>query len=381
MLTRLFSIALLTAVFGLLQSGCDVPVVATEGTEPPSTYIAGTLRIDAELAALGPAILLRFDCDNPPPPSGSGTPVDFIVLSEDSLSAGDASFIFPSVPGGTCSIVTGFVDQDRDFHYDYGVTSQATAGDLLATVETVVTGSLEEGTDYIEPVESVILRADTEVPLDPPGFELVDPLSGEPAAPIMNLGSTVGTTAQVLVEVSAAEIRTSAMDVDASQLTLVFGPDGDGDGLPDDLNGDSLPDVLWPQVLVRRLDPLDPTGLSVQEPGVLLPGIVVPLDASDPLNPDTNLVMVAAAAGVPLDGQTPLSVEQLTVAIPPLVVTDTEPLTLAAIEEVAASGVDVVGDYQVLVMNISGQRWMLPNALADLGLDSQAVTFEVRDQD
>jgi len=378
-MTRFHCLGLLAVVALCVPVGCDVPVVPTEGTESPATYIAGTLRLVGNEIS-GPAILLRFDCDNPPPPVGSGAPVDFVVVPETALDSDEAPFIFPSVPPETCSLLTGFVDGDRDFHYDYAVTSQATAGDIAVTTETVVTASSEEGSDYIPPSVGVLLRAETEVPLEPPSFELRDPVLGEVVAPAVELGPTVGTTPQVLVEVAATEIHSSAMDVDQPVLTLVFGPDGDEDGLPDDLDGDGLPDVLWPRVLVRRLDPLDPAGLAVQDPGVLLPGLVVPLDVADPLNPETNLALAAANLGLPFDGATPFLVDRLTVLVPPLVVTELDPLTTAPIEEVAASGVAVVGRYQVLVMNSTGQRWSLPNALADLGLEAQAAAFEVLDE-
>ena len=138
-----------------------------------------------------------------------------------------------------------------------------------------------------------------------------------------------------------------------------------------------MPDVVWPQVLVRRLDPNAPSGLEVEEPGVLLPGVVLSVNPLDTTDAESNLTALAAAQGIPFDGQTPLLRSELIVAAAPQVVTNLEPLELVSLDAVYASGGEVTGGYQVLVMNSTGQLWNLPNELTAYGIDGQDGRLEV----
>ena len=112
---------------------------------------------------------------------------------------------------------------------------------------------------------------------------------------------------------------------------------------------------------------------------MVLPGVVMSLDPTDPMNPETNLVLQALGAGLPLDGVTPMQLPSMILAVPGLVVTSIDPLLLTPIESVAATGVEVTGQYRLMVMNPNGQLWYVPNELGSLGLESQAGVFEVVD--
>ena len=80
---------------------------------------------------------------------------------------------------------------------------------------------------------------------------------------------------------------------------------------------------------------------------------------------------------MPIDGESILPATRLTVLVPGLVVTSLEPLELAPLEEIAASGVEVIGRYQLLVMNSTGQTWSLPNELSQYGDGGQALPLLV----
>jgi hypothetical protein len=363
-----------------LAAACAVPQGGTDATPPASTYVSGTLRIDdgsGSTAPGGSAVLFRYACDDPPPPQGSGLPDDFLVVPEEEFHEGEARWTFPTVPGGLCILLTGFVDRDRDFHYALGVTAQPTAGDLGISAVPVQTAAAEPGSQWIEPSTGVLLRAELPVPLERPVFVYADLTTGE-AGGAMTLGPVPGTTANSYLELSATPLETELVEAGQPYFTVILEADGDGDGWPDDNNGDGAPDVRYPRVLLFRLDPEDPSGLTRAEPTTLLPGVVLPLHIEDPFDLSSNLVLQAMATGLPFDGATPMLATSLRVVVPPLIVTDIASAATAPAEPFHATVSPVDGDYQVLVMNSSGQVWNLPNELGALGLlESQATRFVV----
>jgi hypothetical protein len=370
----------LLAVLLLLPSlvGCTVPIEANLSTPTPATWIGGTVRLDdGSDEAGGPAILFRFDCAAPPPPLGSGTPLDFVVVPEDHFDAGSAPFVFPLVPAGSCSLLGGFVDRDRDFHYAYSVAAQASRGDLGIGASIVQVGTVEPGSDWVEPVQGLLLRADTEVPLERPAFVPRAIPSGVVESPALLLDEAGLSQADALFLLGSTDIESDLVDVSAPVFTVVFAPDGDGDGVADDLNGDGLPDVVWPKVVIRRLDPEDPQGLSLSDPPIQLAAVVLSVNPANPAAPETDLIGQALALGIPFDGESVLPATSLAVVVPGLVVTSLEPLELSPIGDVAASGSEVLGSYQLLVMNSTGQTWSLPNELSQYGDDDQGLSLRV----
>ncbi len=369
---------LLAAVTLLLLPACEVPVAGNTYTPEPATYISGTVRLDdGSDEPGGPAILFRFDCAAPPPPAGTGSPLDFVVVAEESFEAGSAPFTFPLVPATSCHIIGGFVDRDRDFHYAYSVTSQASAGDLAVSARVVEIGEAAEGGEWIEPATGLVLRAETLIPLERPAFEPTGLLSSEAAAPTLSLDPTGQPLADALFQLRSHEVRSDFVDVTAPVFTVVFAPDGDGDGLPDDLNGDTLPDFLWPKLVIRRLDPSDATSQTFSDPPVHLAAVLLPLNPLDSEDTESDLLTQALGLGIPMDGVSILPATRLTVLVPGLVVTSLEPLEMVPLGEIASSGVEVTGRYQLLVMNSTGQTWSLPNELSLYGDSSQALPLLV----
>ena len=375
--------SLLALAAALLLVACDVPIRPTDQTPEPATRIEGTIEVAVSNGLpLGPAVLTRYDCDDPPPPLGSGRPVDFLIVPQDDFWQGSAPFVFPSVPAETCSLLAGFIDRDRDFHYALTITGQATAGDVWLDAVQVVTGAVEED-EWIEPSLDIRVRAERLVEYDRPVFTIRPwevPIGDDDVVevmPFMEVGAEPGTTPTVFFALDTTTFTTDLLEVSDPSFAVILGTDLDGDGMPDDDNGDTVPDVDKPTVLLTKLDPEDP--LTEVDPPVVLPGVVMSLDPTDPMNPATNLVMQALGAGLPLDGVTPMQLPSMILAVPGLVVTSLDPLLLTPIESVAASGVEVTGHYRLMVMNPNGQLWYVPNELSALGLADQGATFEVTD--
>ena len=357
---------------------CEVQVAGNAYTPEPASYISGSVRLDdGSVEPGGPAILFRFDCDAPPPPQGAGSPADFVVVPESSFDAGAAEFVFPLVPPTSCHIIAGFVDRDRDFHYAYSVTAQASAGDLSISPRVVEIGAAVAGTEWIEPVVGVLLRAETPVPLERPAFEPIAADSGEVVAPSLLIDPAGQPLGDALFLVSAHEVRSDLVDVVAPVFTVVFAADGDEDGLPDDLNDDTLPDILWPKVVIRRLEPSDPNGQEIADPLVHLAALVLPLNPLQPEDGETNLLAQALSSGQAFDGVSALLAHRIAVLVPGLAVVSPEPLELVPLSELASSGVAVTGRYQLLLMNSTGQTWSLPNELSQSGDLNQGLAMTV----
>jgi hypothetical protein len=317
-------------------------------------------------------VVFRYDCAAPPPPLGSGRPLDFLLVPESRFEGGSAVFAFSSVPPESCSLILGFVDVDDDFHYALDITAQPSFGDIALSSAERSTAAVSDGVDFIEPPVPVTLRPTAIYDHDRPAFRM----GGDGSAPQMVLGSAPGTTAPLRVDLLATSLNTDVLRLEDPAFDVVFGSDADADGVPDDDNGDGLPDVDWPRVFVERLDPEDPSGATLSDPPVSLPGVVMVVDPE--ASPEEyNLLAAAAAAGVPLDETGLLATTEIRIYVPGLVITSLDPLELTPIESVATSGVPVTGSYSVLVMNPDGRLWTLPNVLAGMGLPSQGQVIEV----
>ena len=353
--------------------GCDVPIEPREHTAEPATVISGTIELgDFGPESGGDAVLFRYDCVSPPPPLGTGRPVDFLLVPESRFDEGRAAFVFSSVPPEVCSLILGFIDVDGDFHYALDIAAQPSAGDLGLDSVQRVTGGIEDDLDFIAPPSPVTLRPTSVYGHDRPAFRV----AGQDDEIEMLLGTEPGTTPPVRLDLVSAILTTDLLRLEEPAFDVVFGADGDGDGRPDDGNGDTLPDVDWPKVYVQRLDPGDPTGATLADPPVLLPGVVMAVDP-EAQSSEYSLLAEAEALGVALDETGLLVTTEIRVYVPALVVTSLDPVEVTPLESVAASGVPVGGAYSILVMNPDGRLWQLPNVLAGLGVSSQGVAVEV----
>jgi hypothetical protein len=279
----------------------------------------------------GNAIVFLFKADDPPPPEGSGSPVSFVVVSAHDLfhdiPAGvpgtfAAPFTIPTVPPGTYQI-RAFLDSHASFNPTIDLLNQPTAGDV--------------GGGYVDPATAAFLPVT--VAMDQSSSEItvvlgVNILDERPAFAITSTPSiTVPFATFAHLQITAHPIRRSVIDMDPTRTRFrVEFVDENHDGIPDDKNGDHLPDV-YPLVLLERTDPVDPLGT------IIVPCIVDPypyLDRIAATGSATTSVLEAIVPPVAI--QRGASGDQLLDGIPP-------------------------GTYAVIVVSGAGQTWQVPNAL------------------
>lgn len=367
---------------------CEVPLSPiTEGdaytTPDPSTYISGTIEVldGITTAPGGPAILFRFDCDAPPPPAGTSGPVDMVAIPESAFVSGRADFTIPGVPADSCSLLTGYLDRDGDFDLLFSVTTQPTAGDVAFVSQEVTIGPAS-ATGWVTPVEGLQIRAQTLVPLDKPYFEAVfrnyepEPENPEGLLFDFELGSLGGTQ---FIELYADSVSSDIQDIDNSLFTVVFAPDLDEDGLPDDLSGTGFADLIFPTVIFRKLDESDPTGLTLDEENpIIIPMSGMPSDPFNIFDTEFNMLAIASELGLPFDGVAQFTSDRLLLAMQELILIDRATRTTQPIADwEAETGGDATGLYQMMVMNSTGQLWTIPNELPAFGYPEQGYRMRI----
>ena len=141
----LLRLPLLLGLLALLA--CDpVPVVPRAETPEPTTLLSGSIDLqDFSASPGGDVVLFRYRCEEPPPPSGSGRPEDFLLVAADRFEGGEAPFVFASVPPESCILVGGFIDRDDDFHYAVDISAQPTGGDVALQLAVRTTGGRNRG--------------------------------------------------------------------------------------------------------------------------------------------------------------------------------------------------------------------------------------------
>lgn len=330
-----------TLVF-LLIAGCTDPNLAEY--EPRTGIITGTVLLstsdpDAAQPECAPrptggnAIITLFAEDAPPPPEGTSSPVNFIVVTEQELfDAGRqtggifaAPFTMPAVPEGRYTL-RGFLDADSDFLPTVGLLAQPTAGDVGGAYADPTTQEilpLEVATDRI--TSQVTVTLGLPIPAERPAFAITSTASF--AVPFRAPQS-------LLLEAHPINTTDVEMSPECTRFLVSF-VDADRDGVPDDQNGDHLPD-LYPRVVLR---------LTGQEPGAL--PVVVPAI----INPFPFLDALAVAPFAPT--------EQLELIIPPVAVEQT-PEGNRILDAIPP------GEYETIVISGTGQTWQVPNDLASI---------------
>src|SRR5262245_36879227 len=136
-------------------------------------YPAGTQR--------GNVIVLLFRASDPPPPTGTGRPINFIVVPKKQLfgesplgEARDftADFVMPTVPAGTYQI-RAFLDSDEDFNPVYDLLNQPTGGDVGGGyVDTVTRAFLNIEVAENQVVPSILVVLALPIPVERPAFAI-----------------------------------------------------------------------------------------------------------------------------------------------------------------------------------------------------------------
>lgn len=297
--------------------------------------------------AVGNAYLFLFAPDEAPPDT-RGEPQYLAAVPEVRLSAGDSRFGFSGV-GPDVYRLWGFLDANGDADLSVDVLAQPGAGDWVP--ESSVELNVQPGQTL--PVDLTLSRR---VRRPPPAFQVVE--QGEEGVVTL----TDSATAIASFTVRSDGFGLLRGDAPAFYLRLA---DANGDGTPDDVNGDGVAD-LWPQFFLRFVPrpgqtvPVDSQGRPAQVLVPLLPNATSFLGS---LQGDPSREIAAASL-------------QLFVI----------PLAQAVIEEpgkgrvVSTLGAIPVGEYELWAVNEEGGFWFVPN---DLGrrtenpVPGQALRFRV----
>ncbi|MBX7117123.1 MAG: hypothetical protein K1X64_22595 [Myxococcaceae bacterium] len=373
----LFAAAL---VFSLGLMGCEPPMVYSTADRRQNTALS---RIEGEVVITGKArgavVLFLFDATRPPPPVGTGRPVSLTVVPRDDVFAGSnandtgpfvARYAFSLVPPGKYT-VRGFIDTNADFVPWYSVTSEVNGGDVGGAAIDVATGAsrvIDVSAEQPTVVDVPVSFSDTAtVTVDRPAFS---ESTGNPTITVTASGGNK------VFDINATPLNTGIVH-EGKPAFLVKAIDDNKDGVPDDTNGDGLPDV-WPKIFVRKLSDLDnplADENDVDRNGVLdangadyehvnpLTGTTIPADGQ----PDA----VVLAAGIDLTDILPLVLEpggapkpqptavaSLHIVMKPLAIDVSNPRAPAPLRALPK------GRYALTVMQFTGQTWRVPNELA-----------------
>ncbi len=381
------TLATLIVLFGACA---EPPVVPTQDALQNSRggRIEGSVVVLG--AARGNAVVFLYDEEALPPPQGAGRPISFAFVPSAALFGPDgapgdtgpftAPFVFSLVPQGRYQL-RGFLDRDgcqpsgvcraADFIPWYSVTAEPNAGDwggaavdATGAPRRVELRASDDGRVSEVSNLSVGFTSAGELVTDRPAFRVVE---GEAT---LNLAS--GPKRYTL---EAAPLDIGPVH-HAKPTFLVQAFDVNGDGVPDDLNGDDQPDV-WPRVVVRKLagaatplldeNDVDRDGL-IDQTGA----DYAHLDASgNTVPPDGRPDAVVLSARLDLSAllpllrdengairATPTPLTTLPFFIDPVALDVSNPRAPARLAAVPS------GVYAVTVVQRTGQTWRLPNELA-----------------
>lgn len=322
--------------------------------------LAGTVVYGGPVAP-GDVIVLLYDAADPPPPLGTGRPVDFSTVPAAAFTGEGAGlqaapWSLADVPDGQY-LVSALMDMDGDFQPLLSSQAGATCGDVLgghlADLTSGAPGVVEVGGGQL--LDDLTLLLASTVPVERPAFTLATgELSQAQAAQAFADPTDDGElfTLQSTAVATASLSLTGPFDgTDACDTAFwVRFPDADGDGLPDPHPEESytamgLP-LAWPRVFLQHLGDgasLDPgeqwVAEAIVDPLLLeLYGGPVPLGAATPLT-SLSVAFVPAALHTRADGST----------------------------EVVSAPDLPTGAWSVTVMAETGQTWTLPNELATAG--------------
>jgi len=344
-------------------AACDYSAPLDPNASSGANTISGTLVVNGT-RDLGPVMVLVYDADNPPPPTGTGRPVSFGTVPEarfntDVTGLLSAEYAIPDLPDGDY-LISALMDVDEDFHplIANGILGGATCGDWLgAYVTDVLNPELAPVTvTGGELQDDVTVTIANQLPLErsaftiPPGQILNRALAGsDPGTPqVFQLDATaVYSTAGV--EMTGPFDGTNPCDTAFHILVNDLDLNGEPDPHPDpNLAALGLYDI-WPRIYLQYVGLPDTSGNFVNDlseneaylgQGVVFPDFLATGEfvLNAPMLQDTLNVMWLPAAihQLPNQGETVV----------------TNPLALPK------------GGWGVSIVSITGQTWTVPNGLA-----------------
>lgn len=394
--------ALTTSILLALLAGCDPPPV--HATADPrlselDSRVEGTVVVQSQ--ARGNVVVFLFDRDHPPPPSGTGHPVSFSFVARSTLFGTDTSgggpftapYAFSQVPAGNY-FIHALLDHDEcpaagagcrtpDFNPYFRVTQEPNQGDVGGAAADAVTQTLTPisiskdargALNFASDVTVSISDALT-IPTDRPAFHMEGVTTFKPAG------------GPLVIKLVADAIHQAHVDERHANAFLVRYVDANGDGVPDDTDGDGVGD-LWPKVFVRKLADNPPTlndENDANNDGVVdATGIdYLHADGTKDGHPDAVVLgarivptaiipLLTDALGKPKLG--PVPVAELDVALLPAALDISggvaSPQRLQSVPP---------GRYAITLVSFTGQTWRVPNELAPgiaEGLDFEAVNSQ-----
>jgi hypothetical protein len=286
------------------------------------------------------------------PPEQRGRPRYVAAVPEVRLLAGDARFRFSEV-GPDVYRLWGFLDANGDADLTVDVLAQPGAGDWVP--ESSVELNVQPG--QVLPADLVLPRR-VRRPL--PAFQVVEQGEGG----VVTL--TDSPTAIVSLTVKSEGFGLLRGEAPRFFVRLA---DTNGDGAPDDVNGDGVLD-LWPRFFLRFVPrpgqsvPLDSQGRPAQ---VLVPLLANPAPFLGSLQGDLRREIAA---------------ESLQLFVVPLAQAVTHEPGRGMV--VTTLGAIPVGDYELWAVTDEGGSWFVPNGLGRRAMEpvaSQALRFRVRHAD
>ncbi len=367
----------------LLIVGCEAPAVFP-GTDKRQNTDSGRIegKVIVNTATRGRIILFLYAAERPPPPIGTGRPITFTVVSRDAVFGSaiendvgpfTAPFAFSLVAPGRY-LIRGFIDSNEDFIPWYGATADTTEGDVggayvdpaTRASRIVEVGVTEEGHPIPALDVPVSFSDAAKLPIDRPIFSVTGGIDSV----------TVSGTPQI-IELQATPIDEGVMNQPTPAFMVRF-VDDNNDGVPDDANGDGIPEV-WPRVIVRKIqaegialideNDLDKNGIV--DPKNEVSRSYVHMDGTDDEQPDVVVLAagfdVSALASQLVDSMgrvkpTPILVPKLRLVLRPLALDVSTP---SAPQPLRAAP---IGRYAITVIQLTGQTWRVPN---ELGLEGE----------
>jgi hypothetical protein len=324
---------------GLDQFSCDGGLCPAPGVIQGTLVYSGTAR--------GDAVLFLFDTAALPPPDGNGTGAAALARIPQATLFGNAAasaigpfsapFTFTQVPSGRGYQVRAFLDAAHEFDPIFDYAQQPRAGDPVGGYGDLGPGGqprlLPIAVAAGQVVRGISVALLQTLTYDPPSFEL----SGG--------SQTLDQNMDQPIRLQLRATRLAARNASFANAHFALELDRDPQGNRRSSLADGLDDV-FPRVFLRQLSGLDaqgkPASVAAQSAAIIpcraIATAVLP-----------SLVGLGA-------GAQPLARDVLDILVEPfaVAVADLQPLPRIP-----------AGNYQVVVVERSGQVWTLPNSLGD----------------
>ena len=349
--------------------------------DPGAAAVANGIQGEVVLATGAPAAptyVLLYDAADPPPPAGTGAPLNFAAVPAEAFTgpAGgvqSAPYVLTGVPDGVY-LVQALVDVDGDFHPLAVATKGATCGDLVGAHVAVDA----EGSPSVHPIavqggellDDVTVIVSLGLSLERPAFALLGGEGGAPPSisragglfqlestavrsPLIDLGPRWDPAQPELCAVAFPTLLVPAAAAAAARMADTGAPDGDS-GAPGADTGAPSPaptvDPLasWPKVYLELVAP-DAGPLAEGERWQSQAGLVAqPLIDGGLLTFGATVPTLLTGLPYGFGGAAQRTAPDGTVEL----ITDPEAIP--------------AGMWAVTVVSLSGQTWTVPNETAKL---------------